>query len=244
VALTLPAALLLSGSAPALEGDVRIQSLDCDAEPEVIILGNNGSDAQSVEGWKLQSDPVASETMDLTSVGELLPEGTVTIQSGTGAAGAFRWSTSEVFRDGDATDFARLVDETGKTVQQVACQPATTPTPSPAPAPGGVPDGGGPPASDSPGPAPALAVTAGGWLIVTGLAALVLPWLRVAAGSAAVPEAPPVEAPKRRRASDHPRGLALPRPLLSRNSLATASAVLGVAALLALLLASRPGRRS
>lgn len=168
-------ALTLEVATAGQETGVGIATLDCAADPETVILDNQGSAAQDLAGWQLQSDP--GETFDLSSVGAIQPGATVTVQSGSAASGVFVWDSAEVFRDGDATDYARLVDDTGATVEEVACAEATPgptaePTAAPSPA-GGVPDGGGPPPPGE-GVSPALLVLASAVLGAAGLAALVL----------------------------------------------------------------------
>ncbi|MEX0800703.1 MAG: lamin tail domain-containing protein [Dehalococcoidia bacterium] len=174
-ALLLAFALSLESAAAGPETGVGIATLDCTAEPETVILDNQGSAAQDLAGWQLQSDP--DETFDLSSLGAIQPGATVTVQSGPAASGVFVWDSAEVFRDDDGTDYARLVDDSGATVEEVACAEATPqataePTPEPSPV-GDVPDGGGPPPPGE-GVSPALLVLAGAVLGAAGLAALAL----------------------------------------------------------------------
>jgi hypothetical protein len=165
---------LVSAQAP----DIQITSLICSEDPEVVAVTNQGSSAQDLSGWSLKSDPPQNEVFDLSAVGVLAPGATVFVQSGPQASGSFVWSTNLVFRAGDTSDYARIVDNHGATVQQVNCagpSPTTPPTPSPAPqtaAP--LPDGGGPPGpSGSSLLSATLTIAAGGLLIVLALAAFV-----------------------------------------------------------------------
>ena len=104
--------------------DVQIVELDCNGDPERVVLTNLGDAAQDLTGWELRSDPEASEVFDLSVLGSLLAGAAVSIKSGPSASGAFIWSTDEVFRDNDSTDYVRLVDDTGAIVDQVNCAPA------------------------------------------------------------------------------------------------------------------------
>lgn len=118
---------------------LQIAELECDASPEVITISNEGTEAQDTSGWSLTSDPAANETFDLSAVGSLPPKASVFIQSGSGASGAFVWSSSEIFRDGDATDYARILNQHGEVVDELRC--AASPTPASV----DMPNGGGPP---------------------------------------------------------------------------------------------------
>lgn len=192
----------LFSPAAAQEPDVRISQLDCEGDPEQVAIRNFGADEQDLSGWRLESDPPSVEYLDLSIVGKLLPGASVFIESGPSAGGAFKWSSSFLFRDGDASDYARLVDDTGTVVHQVNCPgslPTPTPEPTPAPAasptptaeatpsptpevtpPAGVPNGGGPPLPASGGGvgATGVAAVAGGSLLAAAGAALGLPWRR------------------------------------------------------------------
>lgn len=128
----------------AQSSDVEISDIDCSGDPEVVTI-LNGSEATDFTGWSLVSDPVTDESFDLSAVGELAAGVSVNVQSGPGATGSLIWSQEEILRDDDASDFARLLDDTGATVDEAACAEATpAPTAAPTPTPGDVPDGGGP----------------------------------------------------------------------------------------------------
>jgi hypothetical protein len=217
---------LASNRAAEAQADVEIGSVDCSSDPEVVELRNAGNEAQDMTGWTLVSDPTDSETFDLTVLESLVPGSSVFIESGPGADALFTWSTEEIFRDGDGTDFARLFDETGTLLSDEACEvaqatptPAASPTPavqpaaaSPAPA-GGVPDGGGiPTLADENTVAPLTAMVTGAML--TGLGSLFFtmvwlgsslsPWKRV---NATVYDIPPPPLPQvGRRRSQRPQG--------------------------------------
>ncbi len=174
----------------AQAAQVRVTELQCSRDPELVAVTNQGINAQDLTGWSLKSDPVASETYDLTAVGVLAPGVTVFIESGPAANGTFVWSQSFVFRDGDASDFVRIVDANGAVVEEVNCQgtspgptaaptapltsaptatptsaPTRAPTNAPTPAPADiVPLGGGPPAPSSD--------TFAGLMLAVGLLAL------------------------------------------------------------------------
>lgn len=159
------------GSAAAQStAQVTIASVTCDGSPEAVQLTNNGTSTVDLTGWTLVSDP-STETFDLTAVGTLTAGSSVFVNSGPGATGAFVWSTGEVFRNGDATDYARLVDNEGVTVATVNCTAAT-------PATNAMPNGGGPPGDASGLTIGLIAAAAGGALVaLTMLVGLI--WMGV-----------------------------------------------------------------
>jgi hypothetical protein len=118
-----PSAPTPSPTSTAVPGNaVRIVALDCNGDPEVVTLVNEGTTSQSLAGWWLVSD-AETQRFDLgTKVGSLAVGATVRVYSGNSApqenpaAGQYRWTGSFVFRNHDPTDFARLV--TGTTVLQ------------------------------------------------------------------------------------------------------------------------------
>ena len=139
-------------AAHAQQGGVEISSLDCVSDPETVTILNSGTEPVDLSGWSLQSDPTASETFDLSPIQTLAGGASVTVEAGPAASGAFVWSQSEVLRDDDYTDFARVVDADVATVSEEACATA----PSPAATPADIPNGGGPPGLTPGGPATAL----------------------------------------------------------------------------------------
>ena len=167
---------LHSSLVAAQAAQVRVTELQCSRDPETVAITNQDINAQDLTSWSLQSEPVATETYDLTPVGVLAPGVTVFVESGPAASGTFVWSQNFIFRDGDPTDFVRILDNTGAVVHEVNCQgtspsasagatvaptsaPTAVPTSAPAPpltpaatpAPANVvPLGGGPPAPSSP----------------------------------------------------------------------------------------------
>ena len=157
---------LHSSLVSAQAAQVRVTELQCSRDPETVAITNQGINAQDLTGWSLKSDPVASESFDLTAVGVLGAGVTVFVESGPAASGTFVWSSNFVFRDGDASDFVRVLDNTGAVVHEVNCQGTTAsasavptaaptstparPTPAPTAAPADVvPLGGGPPTASS-----------------------------------------------------------------------------------------------
>ena len=184
-------ALAVVSAAGANQPDVQIVQLECDSDPELVIIGNEGDEQQDLTGWELQSDPVDSEVFDLSVLGSLPAGGSVTIQAGPSASGVFVWADVFVFGDNDATDYARIVDDTGALVHQVNCgdagaEPSPTPTAEPSPTPtaepspvNGVPNGGGPPPLSGDSLMPATVALIGGLLAALGLAAFTLSWLRL-----------------------------------------------------------------
>jgi len=219
-------ASLSSAQAP----DVRIAGLKCADDPEVVTIENAGGAAQSLADWRLESDP-AGEVFDLTALGGLQPGAAIIIQAGPSATGVFKWGAEFVLRDDDPTDYVRIVDNTGATVDQVNCGAGTAPSPSPtATPPNGVPDGGGvPPLPDGP-LTPVTLIAAGVALAVAGAAAIATLELRArpAAAAAATAPAPAQTAPPPAVADDR-RVAPVRRP--SGASGPAAKAVLGFAAL-------------
>lgn len=260
VAVTIAALIacigLGSARSAAAAADVKIASLDCDSNPQVIELTNTGDESQDLTGWRLVSDPIGNQSYVLTPLGTLAAGSSVFIESGAAAESTFVWSTQAVFRAGDASDFARLVDNTGQTRSEEACgaqaQPTSTPAPTPTTAPplptsttapmDGVPDGGGPPSAASEALAtPLTALIAGASLASLGgvmlmglwLAGAVAPWKR---REQAVFEIPPPPSPIVPEAST-PRTGTASGPLM----LALVAAL--CAAIIVALFLPTPGRR-
>lgn len=153
--------------------DVRLGDVTCSGAPEVVEVRNFGDEGQDLTGWQLQSDGDAP--FDLTPSGTIPANGSIFIESGPAARGTFQWSQSEVLRDNDPSDYARLVDSAGSIRGQVACAEggvAATPTPTPVvaaatatPAADGIPQGGGPPVPTEGVLSPALMIYVGGSLV-------------------------------------------------------------------------------
>jgi hypothetical protein len=159
---------------------LKIADLDCGGSPEVVEIENEGPDSQDLAGWKLVSEPTATEEFDLSPIGTLPAGGSVFIESGPSSQATFLWSSSQIFRDNDSSDFVRLIDATGQTRDEAACSAQVTASASPTPAPTAtpttapavdVPNGGGPP-SEITGLAsrPLTVIFAGGALLAVGLA--------------------------------------------------------------------------
>ena len=182
-ALAIALALAAVSPSGAQEADVQIAQLSCSGDPELVVIENLGDDPQDLDGWEIQSDPPDSQTFELTLLGGLAPEASISIQSGPSAGGIFMWTLEFVYRDDDPTDYARIVDDTGAIVHQVNCAEATptpSPTPSPEPSPpNGVPNGGGAPPITSGSTSPAMILLIGGSLAVAGLTMIALPRLRL-----------------------------------------------------------------
>lgn len=214
MALPLGAVFIAHAQGP----DVRIVQLECNSDPEVVVIENLGDAPQTLTGWELESDPSDSEVFDLSVLGSLLAGGAVSIQSGPSATGVFNWGTDEIFRDNDATDYARVVDDTGAVVHQVNCgevapepsptpspEPSPTPTPEPSPA-ADVPDGGGPPPPPDDALLGGMMVLLGGFVAAAGVVTGALSWLRLRSSPVACTRATvaPGQAVARPRA--HPGG--------------------------------------
>ena len=185
--------LARSGTVGAQGVNVQIEELDCEGNPEVIVVRNLGDQEISLTGWNLQSDPISRESLALASFGALAPGQSILVESGSTAAAAFVWSRDFVFRDNDPTDFAQLASDAGDVLLKVNCgslaqttaTPDTTPAPTPqtTPAPtaltaADVPVGGGPPAAAGGAISPAVMIIAGSWLLAAGMATFAFPWLR------------------------------------------------------------------
>lgn len=213
-----------------------------------MVIANSDSTPHDLTGWRLESDPPDNQHFDLSVVRILPSEASVTIENGPAATGPFLWSKDLIFRPGDATDYVRLVDSQGETIQEVTCAfSGSSPSPSPAPpavAPlsrGEVPNGGGPPAPSAAVLSPILAIAFGGTMSVAGFVALlftlggvVMPKTQQARGSARGP-----------RQSPTPKG----DPLRRKASGASASLIIsvmlvGLVAVLAWRWGERGGRRA
>jgi len=186
VAFGIGFASLSSAQAP----DIRIAELKCNGDPELVAIENAGDAAQQLAGWQLQSD-LASEAFDLSVLGSLQAGASVFIQAGPSASGVFKWGTQFVFRDDDATDYVRIVDNTGATIHQVNCGGEIPSDPSPTATPlNGVPNGGGaPPLPDEP-LTPVTLMAAGMALVAAGAAALAFLRLRARPVAVAAVAAP------------------------------------------------------
>jgi hypothetical protein len=184
----------------AQTAELRISELQCNSDPELVTITNQGSAEQDLAGWTLRSDPVAAESFDLSVIGVLGAGVSVFVESGPGAQGSYVWSTNFVLRDSDATDFARIVNANGAVVHEVKCQagsptitvgataqptatvapttagPARTAAPATAPS-NVVPVGGGPPGSGS-WQSGGLMVVVGAWLLAAVFGVVVLGRLR------------------------------------------------------------------
>ena len=104
LAVVLLASVVLSVTAqPAAAQGVNVQftELDCDSDPEVIVVSNQGTQPVEMSGWNLQSDPPAQESLPLASLGFLSPGESIMVEAGPASAAAFTWSRDFVFRNND-----------------------------------------------------------------------------------------------------------------------------------------------
>jgi competence protein ComEC len=141
------AALAAAGiPATASPGDVYVTALHCGAPGETVEfvrIKNFGSASQSLSNFYLQSDP--SQNYPLSNlVGSIGAGQTLEFQSGSGSAsnpgaGIYKLTGSFIYRNGDPTDYARLV-RSDASHHQVNCgstpstpAPTTPPTATPAP---------------------------------------------------------------------------------------------------------------
>lgn len=112
---------------------------DCSGEPEFVFIRNTGGQPQNMAGWEMRSD--GNSPLSLTALGTLDQNEGATIWSGPGAPAEdltknwLRWSTNEIYRNDDPTDYAELRDAPGSSVDLRYCVPVATPTPSPTPSP-------------------------------------------------------------------------------------------------------------
>src|SRR3990170_4935086 len=217
-------ASLSSAQAP----DIRIAELKCNGDPELVAIENAGDAAQQLAGWKLQSDP-ASEVFDLSVLGGLQSGVSIFIQAGPAATGVFKWGTEFVFRDDDPTDYVRIVDSNGSTVDQVNCGGATPAAPSPTATPAnGVPNGGGAPPLPDGTFTPVTLVVVGLGLAAAGAAVLAFLRLRPRPVAVAAVAAP---APARTAPAVEGRRAVGPARRASGASGPAVKAVVGFAAL-------------
>jgi Lamin Tail Domain len=132
--------LVLLTSVAAAGADVRVTALDCESHPRRIRIENLGDAAQDLSGWQLQSDPVEGQPLDLGPVGSLAAGQKFFVFQGhlspptDPVAGYYRWGSDETFnlRANDSTDYVRIVDPQGNTINQRNCEglpPGATPAP-------------------------------------------------------------------------------------------------------------------
>ncbi len=166
--LAFPLALVAISMSHAQGADIRITELDCNSNPERVVIQNIGDETQDMSGWAAQSDPPDTETLDLSGLVVLEPGESVALQSGQRIE----------LRDNDPTDYVRIVDQTGATVHEVHCDDDMAPAPAPSEASGAVdvPNGGGAPAIDGALPATTLLILVGGALAAAGLATSTIAW--------------------------------------------------------------------
>jgi hypothetical protein len=224
---------LIAVTAASAQAEIGIVSLNCDDDPEEVVIENSGDVAQDLAGWTLESDADAEpEVFDLSTLGSLQPGASVFIRSGPSATGVFTWSENFIFRDGDATDYVRIVDDAGATIGEMSCEAAaqTTPTaeptaePTPAPA-HNVPNGGGAP-PDAGGLSAMTTVGIGALMAALGSVAVAFSRIGArltgAGPSLAAPAGAP-EAPPRRRGApvaQRPKEQTLGRIILAVATLA------------------------
>lgn len=132
--------LVILSSVVAAGADVRITALDCGSHPRRIRIENMGDSAQDLSGWQLQSHSGDGGPFDLGRAGSLdagkkffVFQGHLSPPENT-AVGYYRWGSSEIFnlRANDSSDFVRIVDPQGNTVNQRNCEglpPGATPAP-------------------------------------------------------------------------------------------------------------------
>src|SRR5438093_8489486 len=86
--------------------DVAITELDCNSDPEMVVVSNKGATPVDMTGWNLQSDATTRESLPLQQFGSLSAGETLTVQAGPSAEGCFVWSQSAIFRTNEPMYFA------------------------------------------------------------------------------------------------------------------------------------------
>lgn len=135
---------------------VFITHLDCDSDPEVIRITSSEGSTISLTDFLLQSDPSQEFTLSDYQP-SIAPGETIEFQSGSNAAdgpGIYKLTDASILRDGDPTDYARLV-RPGTSDHQVNCA-SVSPTPTPSPTPTSAPTQE---PTESPGPTASPSVT-------------------------------------------------------------------------------------
>lgn len=139
--LAAAASLAMLSSVVAAGADVRITALDCGSHPRRIRVENVGDAAQDLSGWQLESDPAEGAPYDLRQVGSLDAGKKAYVFQGHLSpptdpnVGYYRWGSDEIFnlRANDSTDYVRIVDPQGNSVNQRNCEglpPGATPAPT------------------------------------------------------------------------------------------------------------------
>lgn len=140
-ALAAGTCLLLLTSMTSAASGVHITALDCGSHPRRIRIENQGDTAQDLTGWQLRSDSVEGQPWDLSEVGSIPAGGKFFVFQGhlspavNPSLGYYRWGTDEIFnlRANDSSDYVRIVDAQGNTVDQRNCEglaPGATPAPT------------------------------------------------------------------------------------------------------------------
>ncbi len=135
------ASLLFLASAVDAGATLRITALDCGSHPRRVRIENQGDAAQDLAGWQLRSDAVEGTPWTMTEVGSIAAGGKFFVFQGhlspavNPSLGYYRWGTDEIFnlRANDSSDFVRIVDGQGNTVDQRNCEglpPGATPAPT------------------------------------------------------------------------------------------------------------------
>lgn len=135
------ASLTILTSVAAAGADLSITALDCGSHPRRIRIENLGDAAQDLSGWQLQSDAAEGPSYDLGLVGALGAGAKIFVFQGhlspptTPDSGYYRWGSEEIFnlRANDSTDYVRIVDPQGNTINQRNCEglpPGATPAPT------------------------------------------------------------------------------------------------------------------
>ena len=139
--LAAAASFAFLSSVVAAGADVRVTALDCESHPRRIRVENVGDAAQDLSGWQLQTHSGEAGSYDLGQVGSLDAGKKAYVFQGHLSpptdpnVGYYRWGSDEIFnlRANDSTDYVRIVDPQGNTVNQRNCEglpPGATPAPT------------------------------------------------------------------------------------------------------------------
>jgi hypothetical protein len=108
---------------------LQVTQLECSIHPglfDVMYIRNNGDATQDLSGWRLVSDPEASEQMSLTVAGALNPGQQLIVVAGLHGVAVpsqnlYLWTNLEVLRDGEPVDYVKLLDGSGALVSGMDC---------------------------------------------------------------------------------------------------------------------------
>jgi len=148
-AFAIVAGFIVLNSADARAASLEIPSMNCEAHPDApgglsfIQIKNSGDTTVDLNGWRLVSDPEATEQMPLGRIGSLDPQERAYIVSGFHGTelpneNQYLWQIISVLRgSGTPPDYVRILDAAGNEADRLDCPggaPSETASPTPAPA--------------------------------------------------------------------------------------------------------------